>query len=128
MKQKIKNLLFYASANVKPSEKNLLSILDKLPVTEYKEGRYTSVMGMKLAFPLGVIAVMIAIFLVFGKKTTTPSQNIITLPAKVTKENVDSSLNQVDGSIQNSMNEMDKDLQEMDQEDNSNSNDDLNDL
>lgn len=132
MKQKIENLLFYAATSIRPPKKGLEKILEELPVTNDNNSRYINVMGIRLALPLGIVAVALIAFIAFsnsGKNATTPqSQTVRTLPASVTKENVDPALNQVDTNIKSSMDDMDKDLNELDQESNSNSNDDLNDL
>lgn len=129
---KIDNILFYASTNVKPPKKGLEKILENLPVTNNHNLRYISVMGVRLALPLGIVAIALIAFIAFSNagKNSTPSQNqtVRELPASVTKENVDPALNQVDATIKGNMDEMDKDLQELDQESNSNSNDDLNNL
>lgn len=125
MNKKTEDILFYAAAGISPSKKGLERILEKIPVTYYDELRYTNAMGLRLAFPIGIIAIMLAVFLVFGKKNVNQPQQVITLPASVTRENVETSLNQVDTAISNSTSDMDKELNELDQED---TNEDLNDL
>ena len=131
MKKNIEDILFYASTNITPPKAGLKKILDNLAVTNYENPRYTSVMGMKLALPLGIVAIVLITFIAFSnssKNTQTPHPTIKTLPASVTKENIDPALNQADTNIKSSMDQMDKDLQELDKEDNSNSNEDLNNL
>lgn len=130
MNKKIEDILFYASTSVKPPKTGLVKILDNLPVTRVDHLRYTSVMGMKLALPLGIVAVALIAFIAISnsaKNPATTNQTVRELPATITKDNVDPALNQVDTNIKSSVDDMDKDLQELDQENNSN-NDDLNDL
>lgn len=126
MDKKIENILFFSAVSIKPPKEGLEDILESLPVTNDEETRYTSVMGMRLAFPIGIIAIMLALFLVFGKKTTNKPPQVITLPATVNKENVDSSLQQVDTTINGTMDDMDNSLNELDKD--SESSEDLNDL
>lgn len=128
--KQIENILFYASTSVKSPKEGLEKILENLPVTNYNDARYTNVMGIKIALPLGIVALVLLAFVIFGnsaKKTSQP-QTVRTLPASVTKENVEPALNQIDSNISNSMDEMDKDLQELDQESNSTNGDNLNNL
>lgn len=129
MNKKIEDILFYAGTSVRPSKKDLEKILEEIPVTNYKNYRYSNVMGIRLALPLGVIALGLIAYLAFGtaKNIQTPP-TVTTLPAHVTKQNVDSSLNQVDQNIGKSINDMDQELQELDQETNDSNQDNLNDL
>lgn len=127
--KKIENILFYAATGVRPPKKGLEKILDNLPVTDYNNYRYTSVMGFRIVLPLGIIAIALIAFLAFNNfSNKTTQQETTALPQKVTKQNVDPSLNQIDNSISNSMDQMDKDLQQLDSESNSSSNNDLNNL
>lgn len=129
---KIEDILFYSITSIRPPKKGLERILNNLPVTNYTTPRYTSVMRARIALPLGIVAAVLIAFIAFSNsaKNSVPSKNqtVRELPASITKENVRPALDQVNTKIQNSMDEMDKDLQEMDQEDNSSSNDSLNDL
>lgn len=135
-KQKIEDILFYASANVKPTKRGLENILDNLPVTDYITPRYSNIMGLKFAIPAGIIILVLMVLVGLNNKPSQP-QTITVLPATVTKENVDTSLNQVDSVLSESEDKMDQDLKELDQEDSQqnpkdgvdqDSNDNLNDL
>lgn len=129
MNKKIEDILFYAGTSVKPPKKGLEKILEEVPVTNYKNYRYSNVMGIRLALPLGVIALGLIAYLAFGTaKNTQTTPVVATLPAHVTKQNVDTSLNQVDTKIGKSIDDMDQELQELDQETNNSNQDDLNNL
>lgn len=135
MKQKIEDILFYASANVKPPKRGLDDILNNLPVTDYRYSRYNNMMGLKFAVPAGIIILVLMVLVSVNKKPSQP-QTITVLPATVTKQNVDTSLNKVDSAISESQNQMDQDMKELDQEEtqqnpedgSSEQSDDLNDL
>lgn len=135
--KKTEDILFYTATRVNPSKEGLERILEKVPVTNYRNPRYNNIMGLKFAIPVGIIILVLMVFFAAGKKPSQP-QTITVLPASVTKENVDSSLNQVDSALSESQSQMDKDLKEIDQEDTQQgskdgsgqegSSDDLNDL
>lgn len=125
MNKKIDDILFYTATSVRPPKEGLEKALENITVTNYENYRYNNVMGLKLAIPIGIIILILMVFVATSGKSNQP-QSVTVLPSKVTKQNVDASLNQVDSSIGTSTDEMDKDLQDLDKEDNTS--EDLNSL
>lgn len=123
MKNKLENILFYASKNVNPPKKGLENILANLPVTNYDNERYNYVMGMKIALPLGIVALALITFIFIGN--SGKNNKVAELPATVTKENVGSSLDKIDTSVSTSIDQLDQNLKEVDQEDTSEGSDSL---
>lgn len=111
--KKIEDILFYSATKIQPPKEGLEKILDNFPVTKIDNLRYNYVMGSKFFLPIGIIALALIAF--FGVKQIQ-KPTVIELPATVTKQNVDDSLNKVDASVSTSINEMDNDLKELDQE------------
>lgn len=123
--KKIEDVLFYTATRVQPPKGSLEQILEDLPVTNPNKSRYIYVMNSRFFLPVGILAFILLLFFTAKKPQT---QTVVELPASITKQNVNDSMNKIDASIQGSMDEMDKDLNEADQESsiNEDSNGDIN--
>lgn len=114
--KKIEDILFYSATKIQPPKEGLKKILDNLPVTNIRKSRYSYVMGSRFALPIGIAILVLLVF--FSAKKSQP-QTVLELPATVTKQNVNDSINKVDASVSSSMDEMDEDLNEIDQDNSS---------
>ncbi|HZQ30019.1 MAG TPA: hypothetical protein VFA93_03000 [Patescibacteria group bacterium] len=121
--KKIEDILFYTATRVQPPKEGLEKIINELPVTNLNRPRYSYVMGSRFVLPIGIA---ILVLLVFFSAKNSKTQTVLELPATVTKQNVNDSINKVDASVSTSMDEMDKDLNEIDQDNSSVSQEDSN--
>ncbi len=121
--KKIEDILFYTATKVQPPKEGLEKIINELPVTNLNRPRYSYVMGSRFVLPIGIA---ILVLLVFFSAKNSKTQMVLELPATVTKQNVNDSINKVDASVSTSMDEMDKDLNEIDQDNSSVSQEDSN--